>query len=74
MDVAEYVVRRINGQETPEVERAAAAVTAMKASALEMMMLLVPYDFETLVDLVFTSSGWRRLGPVGEHRRPWTSI
>jgi hypothetical protein len=31
-----------------------------------MMRLLTPQDFEVLVDLIFASSGWRRLGPVGK--------
>ena len=64
-DVTDYVVRRINGHRIPEVERAIAASKAMEASALELMRLLHPRDFETLVDLIFSSSGWRRLGAVG---------
>lgn len=64
-DVREYVVRRINGEKIPQVERAIAAADVVKSSALELMRLLEPRDFETLVDLVFTASGWRRLGAVG---------
>jgi hypothetical protein len=37
----------------------------MRESVLEMIKLLRWLDFETLVDLVFTSSGWRRVGTVG---------
>jgi hypothetical protein len=69
VDVADYVIRRINGEKTPEVERAVAALEAMKQSALELMKLLGPRDFETLVDLVFTTSGWRRLGVVGKTQK-----
>ena len=64
-----YVVRRINGQKTPEVERALDAVKAMKVSVLELMRLLAPRDFETLVELVFSTSGWRRMGPVGKTQK-----
>ena len=67
--VAEYVVRRINGQTTPEVERAINAFNEMKASALSMIRLLGPKDFETLVDLVFSISGWRRQGIVGKTQK-----
>jgi hypothetical protein len=52
------VIRRINGHKTPEV-----AVTAVENVTLcvqELMKLLGPRDFEMLVDLVFTNSGWRR--------------
>ncbi len=38
-------------------------------SAQELMKLLEPKDFETLVDLVFSTSGWRRLGMVGRTQK-----
>ncbi|MCX5823878.1 MAG: hypothetical protein NTY86_10340 [Deltaproteobacteria bacterium] len=69
VDVEKYVVRRINGQKTMEVERAIAALEEMKASVLGMIRLLGPKDFETLVDLVFSISGWRRLGDVGKAQK-----
>ena len=69
VDVAEYVVRRINGQKTPEVERAIVALEELKGSVLGMMRLLGPKDFETLVDLVFSISGWRRQGIVGKSQK-----
>lgn len=69
VDVADYVIRRINGEKTPAVERSLAALEKMKASVLELMQLLHPRDFETLVDLVFTASGWRRLGQVGKTQK-----
>ena len=69
VDAAAYVVRRINGHRSPEVERAMSTVAEMKASALDLMRLLGPKDFELLVDLVFSSSGWRRLGVVGKTQK-----
>jgi hypothetical protein len=65
VDVSEYLIRRINGEKTPQVERALVASKEMKASARDLMRLLGPRDFELLVDLVFTSSGWQRVGSVG---------
>lgn len=65
VDVADYVVRRINGQKTPEVERALAASKELQSSVLALIRLLTPQDFALLVDLVFTTSGWRRVGAVG---------
>lgn len=38
----------------------------MKISVKELLGLLGPQDFELLVDLVFSTSGWRRLGVVGK--------
>ncbi len=64
-----YVVGRINGKKTREVERAITASKEMRESAVELMQLLGPRDFELLVDLVFTTSGWRRLGVVGKTQK-----
>lgn len=69
VDVSDYVIRRVNGEKTPEVERALIASKEMKASALDLMKLLGPRDFELLVDLVFTTSGWRRVGIVGKTQK-----
>src|ERR1700751_5125927 len=33
------------------------------------MTLLQPFDFELLVDLVFSTSGWRRQGIVGKTQK-----
>jgi hypothetical protein len=65
VDVFDYAIRRIRGEKTPEVERALVSMQAMKRSVVDLMQKLLPRDFETLVDLVFTSSGWRRQGLVG---------
>jgi len=69
VDVADYVIRRINGEKVPEVERGIAAAEEMKAAVQGMMTLLVPHDFETLVDLVFSTTGWRRQGIVGKTQK-----
>ncbi len=69
VDVGDYVVRRVNGEKTPQLERALVASKEMKASALDLMKLLGPRDFELLVDLVFTTSGWRRVGILGKTQK-----
>lgn len=69
VDVHDYVLRRINGLKVPEAERGIAALREMAAAALDMIRLLGPKDFEILVDLIFSSSGWRRLGVVGKTQK-----
>jgi hypothetical protein len=69
VDVADYVVRRINGEKIPEVERGVAALAEMNGATKGMLALLEPRDFETLVDLVFSTSGWRRQGIVGKTQK-----
>lgn len=62
---ANYVIRRINGQCVQEVEEALKAMAAIKNAVIGMMRQLNNKDFELLVGLVFSASGWRRLGNVG---------
>ncbi len=69
MREAKYVIQRINGLKTPQVERALVAAQAMRSSVLELMKLLDWHDFETLVGLVFSTSGWRRQGDVGKTQK-----
>jgi hypothetical protein len=60
-----YVVRRINGDKSLEIERAIAARAELQESILPLVRQLGPKDFELLVELIFSTSGWRRLSPVG---------
>jgi hypothetical protein len=66
-DVArpDYVVRRINGQRLSDVETAESLLNKLREVGLNLIRLLQPADFELLVDLLFTQSGWRRIGIVG---------
>lgn len=65
VDVADYAIRRINSLEILAVERAVVALAELKLAVLGMIRLLGEKDFEILVELVFSTSGWRRQGVVG---------
>ena len=65
VDVRGYAVRRINGEKSPEIERARAARLELRQAILPLIRQLGPRDFELLVDLIFSASGWRRVGTVG---------
>lgn len=69
VDVMDYVLRRINGLQVPAVKRGIAALGAMKFATLDMIHLLGPRDFEILVDLIFSTSGWRRQGVIGKTQK-----
>ena len=62
---SDYLLRRINGIEEPVVARAHEAQAAMITVATEMISGLHWADFETLVDLIFSRSGWQRISRVG---------
>ncbi len=61
----DYLTRRINGLDLPEVARAREAREAAIISVAELLTLLTWRDFELLVELVFAASGWRRTGESG---------
>lgn len=68
-EAADYVICRINGEKTPAIDKAVNTLSEMKNSIQELMKLLQPDDFELLVDLVFSTSGWRRQGKVGKEQK-----
>ena len=64
--VKNRVLLRINGRKTPEAKKAEDALATMKNTLVDCMRSLEPHDFELLVDLIFSASGWRRQGGVGK--------
>lgn len=61
----EYAIRRINGEEEPIVTRGRLAQNVLVSIAADMIADLHWGDFETLVDLIFSRSGWQRISRVG---------
>lgn len=68
-DQLPYLLRKINGLESPVVAAAQQAKSGILESIVSLMQELQPNDFEILVDLVFSQSGWRRLGAVGKTQK-----
>jgi hypothetical protein len=65
----ELVLRKLNAEITPEAERAKKSRSDLWIAVIDMLRLLTWRDFETLVDLIFSTSGWRRLSIVGGHEK-----
>jgi len=65
VDAEDYLLRKLGDEVTPQVEAAVQAETQMIAAISGLMGLLTWQDFELLVDLVFSSSGWKRTGATG---------
>ncbi len=61
----DYLVRKINDEDLPEVARAKGARNGALDSIRDLMRLLTWRDFELLVELIFSQSGWRRTGETG---------
>jgi restriction endonuclease len=60
-----YLLRRINDQQTPEVLEAEATEQILTKQILAMIRLLTPKDFELMVELIFSRSGWQRQSSTG---------
>ena len=65
----DYLTRKINGESLPEVEEAVKAENHMVEKIIPLIEGLAPQDFELLVDLVFSDSGWRRISPLGKTQK-----
>ncbi|MEJ0058469.1 MAG: restriction endonuclease [Terricaulis sp.] len=61
-----YLLRRLNGVEEPLAAEAAALRHELIVLTERLLVALHWKDFEILVDLIFSASGWRRIGVLGE--------
>jgi len=65
VDAEDYLLRKLGDEVTPQVLAASEAEAQIIAAISGLMGLLTWQDFELLVDLVFSSSGWKRTGATG---------
>jgi len=65
----DYLLRKLSDELLPEVAAAEVAEQALMAAIVPLMRLLTWQDFELLVDLVFSSSGWRRISELGRTQK-----
>ena len=61
-----YIINKINGLSLPEVAQSQRCYVAAKESIIPLLNLLTWQDFELLVELIFSVSGWRRIGVLGK--------
>ncbi|MGN6148716.1 MAG: hypothetical protein ACTHPD_09275, partial [Rhizomicrobium sp.] len=66
---ADYLLRKLNDALSPEIAAAEAAERDLVRALEGLLRLLTWQDFELLVDLVFASSGWRRINVVGRMQK-----
>ena len=65
----DYLLRKLSDQLSPEVAAAEEAERALMTAIVNLMRLLTWQDFELLVDLIFSTSGWRRVSQVGRTQK-----
>ncbi len=65
VEASDYLIRKINGEDLPEITKARAERQSFLATIEDLVKLTTWQDFELLVDLIFSSSGWRRTSTLG---------
>ena len=59
------LLRQIRGIQSDHHERAARALDEMETAVGDLLDQLHQDDFELLIELIFSSSGWKRISAVG---------
>lgn len=67
--LADYALRKINDEQSPEIINADNAKAQYLMAITSLCSLLTWQDFELLVDLIFSASGWRRTGSLGKTQK-----
>lgn len=66
VDMQYYLIRKINGHTTDEVLSAKHALLKLRGEVQELIKGLWWHDFELLIDLIFSNSGWQRFSVLGK--------
>jgi len=65
----DYLLRKINGESSPEEARAEKARRELEQSLKEIIHGLHWKEFELLTDLIFRQAGWQRIGELGKTQK-----
>lgn len=64
-----YLLKKINGETSPEEDRVEKAQTELIESLQAIIHRLHWKEFELLVDLIFRQTGWQRIGELGSNQK-----
>ena len=68
-DDNDYLIKKIKGEQLIEIKEAEESFGKLKDKLIFLIQKLNPKDFEILVDLIFRSGGWQRMGVVGKTQK-----
>lgn len=74
IEAADYAVRLINDEASPEARQAEAARARFVETLLPLIRSLHENDFELLVDLIFNRLGWVRISGIGGAQKDFDLI
>ncbi|MCH8493431.1 MAG: hypothetical protein LAT53_09390 [Idiomarina sp.] len=66
VELPEYLLRKINGEVQPDIQSTKEALACLKLNIENLIKGLWWNDFELLVDLIFSQSGWQRISVLGK--------
>jgi len=66
VELPAYLLRKINGEVQPEIQSTKEALAALKINIENLIKGLWWNDFELLIDLIFSQSGWQRISVLGK--------
>lgn len=66
---AKYAVSKINGELLPEVAEVENAMKNLKDKTAQLIQHLQWQDFEILIEMIFSQSGWQRVGATGKAQK-----
>lgn len=69
VEMPDYLILKINGDVQPEVVAALNAVKELKTTINQLIKGLWWGDFELLVELIFSRSGWQRVSVLGKQEK-----
>ena len=69
VDAADYLLKKINGEMSPEIVQAEASLHQLEESLVPLIRKLGWKDFELLADMIFTQAGWQRLSSLGKTQK-----
>lgn len=69
----DYLKQRLNCTELPSVIRARKACNELKDSLIDLIKILTWDDFELLIDLIFSYSGWKRIETLDKNQK-WIDL
>lgn len=69
VELPDYLRRKIDGEVQPEIQATKKTLVALKQNIEDLIKGLWWNDFELLVDLIFSQSGWQRISVLGKTER-----
>lgn len=66
VELPDYLLRKINGEVQPEIQSTKETLVALKLNVASLIKGLWWSDFELLIDLIFSQSGWQRISVLGK--------